>query len=182
MRASKIFDELVEELHRSFEKLSEHRSGENTQYEIKDAELSAFGIFFTQSRSFLAYQRMMEEQKGKSNVSSLFGVERIPSDNQIRNLLDPQEPELLYGVFTEGMKALEESGQLDDFRSYGEQVLISCDGTGTISSQKIHCSNCFRRELASGKTLYTHSAGDRQGRREPGAGAGAGVYQPAGRA
>lgn len=158
MRACKIYDELMEEMERCFERLTDHRTGENRRYEIKDAALSAFGIFFTQSSSFLAYQRMLEERKGKSNVSSLFGVERIPSDNQIRNLLDPQEPELLYGVFRKGMKALEESGQLEDFRSYGGQVLISCDGTSTISSQKIQCANCSQRELVSGESLYSHSA------------------------
>lgn len=158
MKASKVFDELVEELHRSFEKLPEYRTGENTQYEIKDAALSAFGIFFTQSRSFLAYQRMMEERKGKSNVSSLFGAERIPSDNQVRNLLDPQEPEMLYGVFAQGLKVVEESSRLEDFRSYGGQVLISCDGTQTISSQKIACPNCSQRELANGEILYAHYA------------------------
>jgi hypothetical protein len=32
MKASKIFDELVEEMHRCFERLPEHRTGENTQY------------------------------------------------------------------------------------------------------------------------------------------------------
>lgn len=119
MGACKIFDELMEEMYCCFGKLTDHRTGENTRYEIKDAALSAFGIFFTQSSSFLSYQRMLEERKGKSNVSSLFGVERIPSDNQIRNLLDPQEPELLYGVFRKGLKVLEESGQLEDFRSWG---------------------------------------------------------------
>ena len=158
MKASKIFDELVEEMQRCLEGLPDYRMGANTQYEIKDAALSAFGIFFTQSKSFLTYQRMIAERKGKSNVNGLFGVERIPSDNQIRNLLDPQEPEMLYGVFAKGLKALEESGQMEGFRSYGGQVLISCDGTGTISSQKIHCPNCSRRELASGETLYTHYA------------------------
>lgn len=158
MRASTIFDELMTELQRSFERLPDHRTGENTRYAIKDAALSAFGIFFTQSRSFLAYQRMIEERKGRSNVSSLFGAERIPSDNQIRNLLDPQEPELLYGVFAKGMQALAASGQLAAFASYGGQVLISCDGTGTLSSQKIHCPNCSQRELASGETLYIHHA------------------------
>jgi hypothetical protein len=158
MKASKIFDELVEELHRCFEKLPDHRTGENTQYEIKDAALSAFGIFFTQSRSFLAYQRMMEERKGKSNVSSLFGAERIPSDNQVRNLLDPQEPELLYGVFERGLKAVEESGQLEDFRSIDGQVLISCDGTQTISSQKIACPNCLQQKLANEEILFAHYA------------------------
>jgi hypothetical protein len=111
------------------------------QYEIKDAALSAFGILFTQSRSFLAYQRMIAERKSKINVSSLFGAERISSDNQIRNLLDPQEPELLYGVFAKGQQALAASGQLKAFRSYGGQMLILCDGTVTISWQKIQFAN-----------------------------------------
>jgi hypothetical protein len=158
MKASKIFDEMVEGLHRCFEKLPDYRTGENTQYEIKDAALSAFGIFFTQSTSFLAYQRMLEERKGRSNVGSLFGVERIPSDKQIRNLLDPVEPEMLYEVFGQGLKAVEVSGQLEAFRSYGGQVLISCDGTQTISSTKVQCANCSRRELAKGETRYAHSA------------------------
>jgi hypothetical protein len=158
MKASKVFDQLVAELERSLGRLPDYRSGENTQYEIRDAGMSAFGIFFTQSKSFLAYQRMIEERKGKSNVQSLFRAERIPSDNQIRNLLDPQEPEHLYGVFSKGWKVLEASGQLDDFRSHGGQVLISCDGTQTVSSQKIHCPNCSRRELSNGEIHYAHYA------------------------
>lgn len=158
MKRSRIFDELVKELQRCFEELPDHRTGKNTRYEIKDAALSAFGMFFIQSTSFLAYQRLMQERKGKSNVHSLFGVERIPSDNQIRNLLDRLEPELLYGVFAEGLKAMEESGQMEAFHSYDGQVLISCDGTQTISSQTINCPNCTHRELTNGETLYAHSA------------------------
>ena len=158
MKYSEIFNELVEGLHRCFEKLPDYRTGENVRYEIKDAALSAFGIFFTQSASFLAYQRMLEERKGKSNVGSLFGVEHIPSDNQIHNLLDPLEPELLYEVFGQGLKAVESSAHLEAFRSYDGQVLISCDGMQTISSSKVHCANCSRRELATGKTQYAHTA------------------------
>jgi len=63
-------------LQSGIEKLPDHRTGENTVYEIKDAALSAFGIFFTQSKSFLVYQRLMEDRKGKSNVQGLFRVER----------------------------------------------------------------------------------------------------------
>ena len=158
MKGAQVFDGIVKELHRSFEKLPDHRTGKNTRYEIKAAAMSAFGMFFTQSSSFLAYQRLMEERKGSSNVCSLFGVERIPSDNQIRNLLDPLEPEMLYGVFAEGLKAVEESGQLEAFHSYDGQVLISCDGTQTISSQKVSCPNCTQRELVNEQTLYAHSA------------------------
>ncbi len=158
MKPSQIFDDLVNEMQRSFERLPDPRTGENTRYEIKDAAVSAFGIFFTQSRSFLAYQRLMEKAKGRSNVQSMFGAERIPSDGQVRNLLDAQEPELLYGVFEKGHELLAASGQMEAFSSYEGQYLISCDGTGTISSQKIECPNCSRRELANGETLYIHYA------------------------
>jgi hypothetical protein len=158
MKGTQIFDEFVEGLQSCFEKLPDYRTGENKQYEIKDAAMSAFGIFFTQSASFLAYQRLMEEAKGKSNVHGLFGAERIPSDNQIRNLLDPQEPELLYDVFAQGLKTVEECGQLTGFGSHAGQVLISVDGTLTVSSQKIDCPSCSRRELANGETQYAHTA------------------------
>ena len=51
MKGKQIFDEIVEELENCFEKLPDYRKGENTQYEIKDAAMSAFGVFFTQSTS-----------------------------------------------------------------------------------------------------------------------------------
>jgi len=158
MKPSQVFDELIKTMTQSFESLSDPRTGANTIYEVKDAAVSAFGVFFTQSSSFLGYQRMIEKAKGKSNVQSLFGAERIPSDAQVRNLLDEQSPELLYGVFEKGHELLVASGKMARFRSYEGQVLISCDGTGTISSQKIHCANCSRQELANGETLYTHNA------------------------
>jgi hypothetical protein len=158
MKASKIFDELVDKLGRSIERLPDQRTGENKRYEIKDAAVSAFGIFFTQSRSFLAYQRIMEKAKGRSNVQNLFGAERIPSDAQVRNLLDEQDPEQLYGVFKKGHELLAASGGMAAFSSYAGQYLISCDGTGTISSQNIHCPHCSRRELANGESLYLHYA------------------------
>lgn len=158
MKASRVFDELIKTIGQSFEWLPDYGTGENRRYEIKDAALSAFGIFFTQSQSFLAYQGMIERSKGKSNVQSLFGADHIPSDAQIRNLLDPAERELLYGVFRKGHELLRDSRQMEAFGSYAGQYLISCDGTGTISSQQIHCENCSQRELANGEILYIHYA------------------------
>lgn len=158
MKPSTAFDELIIEMKQGFESLKDPRTGANTVYDIKDAAVSAFGIFFTQSNSFLGYQRMIEKAKGQSNVQSLFGAERIPSDAQVRNLLDGQPPESLYGVFKKGHELLVESGKMEKFRSYDGQILISCDGTKTISSQKVHCKNCSQQNLGNGKTLYTHNA------------------------
>ena len=158
MKKGKIFDKIIKKLSNSFEKLPDQRRGKNTRYEIRDAAVGAFGIFFTQSASFLAYQRMMEEKKGRSNLQKLFGAERTPSDNQVRNLLDGQKPEMLFDVFGYGLRIVQESGQLEDFRGDSGQWLISVDGTQTISSQKIECPSCSRRELTNGETLYSHAA------------------------
>ena len=124
---------------------------------MEDAALSAFSVFFTQTPSFLAYQRMMEGSKGQSNAQSLFGVHQIPSDNQIRDLLDPVTPEHVFPVFEEILQVLEQQGQLEGFRSVADTLLVALDGTEYFSSGQIHCSACSTRTLKTGETRYFHS-------------------------
>ena len=131
--------------------------GKNIQYGMEDAALSAFSVFFTQTPSFLADPRLMAGSKGKSNAQSLFGFHRIPSDNQIRDLLDAVAPEQVFPVFEEILQVLEQQGQLEDFRSVADTLLMAIDGTEYFSSGQIHCSNCSTRMLKSGETHYFHS-------------------------
>ena len=62
--------------------------------------LLRFRFFFTQNPSFLAFQKSMQQNKGKNNAQALFRVQTIPSDNQIRNLLDPVPPTHLFPIFS----------------------------------------------------------------------------------
>ncbi len=104
MEDKKVFDTLLSKLANCFEELPEHRQGVNTQYEIKDAAVAAFSVFFLQEPSFLASQRMMENRKGGNNLSQIFGVEKVPTDPQVRNLLDPITPEKLTPFFVEAFR------------------------------------------------------------------------------
>ena len=81
-----LFATIVGAFRQRLSSLPDKRTGRNTRYGMEEAALSAFDAFFTQTPSFLAYQRMMEGSNGKSNAQSLFGIHQIPSDNQIRNL------------------------------------------------------------------------------------------------
>jgi hypothetical protein len=45
-----------------------------------------------QPPSFLAHQRRLKKRKGREISQTLFPVARLPSDNQLRNLLDPVAP------------------------------------------------------------------------------------------
>ena len=142
-------------LRQDLAEVPEHRTGRNTQYEIADAGLGAFSVFYMQSPSFLAYQRDMQRKKGQNNAHSLFGVERIPSDGQIRNLLDPVEPGALSERFWEIYGHLDEGGYLDQYRGVAGTRLISVDGSQYFSSQEIHCPNC-RVSVRDGETYYSH--------------------------
>ena len=153
------FDALKSILHRRIEALPDHRKrGPNTRYRVQDAALGAFGIFFTQSPSFLEYQRHLQQTKGQNNASTMFGVETIPCNNQIRNLLDPLMPRSLDGVYLEVFEGLEQYGLLANFRGLADQLLLALDGTQYFSSQTIHCQNWLKRQTAKGSTLYYHSA------------------------
>lgn len=149
--------QLMHELEEKIAQFPDPRTGKNSQYEIVDVGMSAFSVFFTQSPSFLSHQRDMKLSKGSSNAERLFGLQTIPSDNQIRNLLDHVDPSHLASVYRSCFVALERSGILDKWRSYGKQLLVAIDGTEYHSSSKIHCENCNHRELRNGTKNYYHS-------------------------
>ena len=152
------FDHLVKRFREVVRAFPDRRTGRNKSYSMEDFALSAFSVFFTQSPSFLAYQRSMEKAKGQSNAQSLFEIQRIPTDNQIRQTLDPVPPQELFPVYDSVYQALAEQGVLESFKGVHETTLIALDGTWYFSSEKIHCENCSHIEHKSGSITYYHSA------------------------
>jgi DNA-directed RNA polymerase subunit RPC12/RpoP len=149
--------QLMKELKQTFEGFPDERTGKNSRYEMADAGLGAFSVFFIQCASFLEHQEELKRTKGRSNAESLFAMMSIPSDNQIRGLLDPVMPKLLAPMYRIIFQRLEQTGLLDQMRSHANSLLIAIDGTEYFSSQKIRCQNCSHRELANGKTNYFHT-------------------------
>jgi len=153
------FDTLKGIVYRHIAHVPDHRKASpNTQYAIHDAALGAFGIFFTQSPSFLAYQRRLQQTKGQHNAHTLFDVEQIPCDNQVRKLLDPLAPSYLAAVLLEVLACLAHHRMVAHFRVLGAQLFVALDGTHDLSSQAMHGPNCLRRQLSNGPTLSYHAA------------------------
>jgi len=156
--SAKTWDGLIGHLRQVFGALPDRRTGDNTRYSMEDIASSAFSIFFTQSPSFLSYQRTMQQAKGRSNAQSLFQVGQIPSDNHIRQTLDPVLPQTLFPIYDTVYHALRDQGIIESFRAVHNTVLIALDGTWYSSSQKIHCQNCSCMEHKSADKTYYHSA------------------------
>lgn len=134
------------------------RTGSNTKYDFEDVALGAFSLFFSQSPSFLIFQKAMQERKGVNNAHSLFGIEQIPSDAHIRDLMDEVHPSYVFPVFDYIIESLKARGLLDTFRSYNGNILCALDGVQYFSSQKIHCQNCNTKKHKNGTTTYYHTA------------------------
>jgi hypothetical protein len=133
------------------------RKGRGGNIAMADFGLSAFAMFFMQSASFLSFQRALERGQGRSNCQSLFGIERIPSDNYIRDMLDGADPALLAPCFERTEELLLEPAMRETFARLGGRTLIALDGTEYFCSQKITCRHCQTRKRSNGKTESYHS-------------------------
>ena len=149
------YREMMGMLEKTLEALPEHRRGANGQYELKDAGLSAFSVFYMQTPSFLSWQQDMEKRKGRNNARSVFGIKKIPSVEQIKNLLDPVDEQGLSPAFWEVYHALEARGQLRAYEGVKGTQLVSLDGTQHHASQKIHCEHC-RVTVRKERAYYEH--------------------------
>jgi hypothetical protein len=158
MGGGNSFNTLLSYLDESIEQFVEIRTGSNIQYPLRDVVLSAFSVFFTQSPSFLSFQTMMEKNKGNSNARTLFGIEKIPSDNQIRNILDPTPAEILFPVYLKILDYVNDQGGLEACRVLDNTILVAMDGTGYYYSEKISCPRCCVNNHKDGRVSYAHSA------------------------
>ena len=124
---------------------------------MADFGLSAFAMFFMQSASFLSFQRTLERGQGRSNCQTLFGIEKIPSDNYIRDMLDGADPALLAPCFRRTEELLLEPAMREAFARLGGRTLVALDGTEYFCSQKITCPHCQTRKRSNGKIESYHS-------------------------
>jgi hypothetical protein len=157
MGGQAVFQRLLGFLETAIAGFPDLREGKNCQYGIADLARAAFAVFFCQSPSFLAQQKLMQQTQGRNNGRTLFGIEKLPSDNHIRNHLDPVDPRLLRPVFHDTAQYLYEGKELDRFRSLGGTLLVALDGTGYFRSESIHCPQCSITQPKGKPTVYSHT-------------------------
>jgi hypothetical protein len=153
---------LVDCLSDAVDMLPERPEYSASRYTNRDAVNSAFAALFFQFPSLLRYMREMEEREKRDNVQSLFDVKGIPSDNQIRNIVDGIDPLALSPVFNATLETTRQSGIIDGYRVLDGGVLLAIDGLWYFSSQKINCPHCLTKKAKDKDgdeyTVYFHAA------------------------
>ena len=123
-------------------------------YTIHDTVMSAYAMFMFKEKSLLDFQRKLQEEEKRNNLSTIFKVKKIPSDNQMRNILDRISPEVFHDVFHEFFRRLQRGKHLEQYRVLDDHYVISIDGSEYFRSDKISCSHCLRQK---DKGQYYHT-------------------------
>src|SRR6185503_3311416 len=104
---------------------------------LPDALTSAFAMFALKDPSLLAFDQ--RRTSAKNNLRSLYQIEHVPCDTQMRSILDPLPPAQLRPAFGAVFRHIQRGKALEPFRYLDEGYLVALDGTGYYSSHKIHC-------------------------------------------
>ncbi len=139
-----------------FAELPDPRRGRNRRYAMQDIGMAALSVFLMQSPSFLAHQRALAERGRRSNAHTLFGLDRIPCDNHIRQLLDGVPAEHFDAQFHALVGDLDAHGGLAAMRCLDDRVPVALDGTEFFRSRKIRCDNCSTRRRNDGGVEHFH--------------------------
>ena len=92
----------------------------------------------------------------RRNLRTLYGVEKAPGDTCMRERLDAVSPHQLRRAYKRVFAHLQRGKVLEQYRYIDGHHIISVDGTGQYSSEKVHCKNCCEKHHRSGKVSYYH--------------------------
>jgi hypothetical protein len=147
------FDPLIRQIRLRAKQLPDPRNQASCDYSMADAVMSGLALFSLKDPSLLAF----EERRNDANMKSLFRILNVPSDTQMRTILDPLQPDLLRPMFNDIFGQLQRGKALESFAFHEGAYLVSLDGTGYFSSKKIHCDSCLQKKNSkTGEITYQH--------------------------
>jgi Transposase DDE domain len=160
---SLTLEAIVDLLANRFDAVEDTRAAEQCCYALSDTLMSGFALMFFQHPSLLQFQRAMEKKRQRCNLQTIFGVHALPSDTQMREILDGVEPEALRGLFPQLWEKVRRGGwsgrfttSLPSGQHQGTYYTVALDGSEYFRSTQVQCPHCLRQPDSKGRVQYSH--------------------------
>jgi hypothetical protein len=144
-------DALFRLVHTGFDHIPDYRPAD-VDIALPDVLMSAFAMFSLKAPSLLAF----DKERAEGNLHTIYGIQRVPCDTYMREILDPVSPKWLRPVFTSVFRQLQRGKALESLTFLDGHYLLALDGTEYFSSKTIHCASCLHRVHRNGSLTYTH--------------------------
>ena len=145
---------LLKEIRRCFDECEDSVASRGIT--LTDCLMSGLAVFGLKYSSLLQFDQDRNEERIRSNLQALYGVEKAPSDTYLRERLDLFNPDQFRRVYNRLIALLQRGKGLERFNFLGDHYLLSLDGTGYFSSSKVHCKQCCEKHHRDGRTTYYH--------------------------
>jgi hypothetical protein len=160
---SLTLEAMVDFLATTFRVLEDARAVDQLTYPLHDTLLSGFALMFFQHPSLLQFQRAMKQKRRRCNLESIFGVHDVPSDTQMREILDGVDPEVLRALLPQLWEKVRRAGwghrfttTLPSGQQQGTYYTVALDGSEYFHSTTIQCPHCLRQPDPKGRVHYSH--------------------------
>jgi hypothetical protein len=161
---SLTLESIIDVLSTTFGLLPDTRCPDRVDYSLHDTLMSGFAMLFFQHPSLLEFQRKMKQRRGRCNLETLFGVHEVPSDTQMREILDVVPVELLRQALPKLFEKVRRAGWAKEFKStvpsgyhQGDYYTVMLDGSDYFHSTKVQCPGCLHRTDTSGEGHFYHT-------------------------
>jgi hypothetical protein len=144
-------DALFRLVRSGFARIPDHRPAD-ADIALPDALMAAFAMFSLKAPSLLAF----DKERAEGNLHTIYGIQRVPCDTHMREILDPVPPKVLRPVFTSVFRQLQRGKALEPMAFLDGHYLLALDGTGYFSSKTIHCASCLQKVHRNGSITYYH--------------------------
>jgi len=124
----------------------------DTDITLADALMSAFAMFSLKAPSLLAF----DKERAEGNLATIYGIQRVPCDTRMREILDPVSPDSLRPLFKSVFQQWPRGKALEAMMFLDGHYLLALDGTGYFSSKTIHCASCLHKVHCNGAITYYH--------------------------
>jgi hypothetical protein len=128
-----------------FSRITDHRDREKVDHELQDVCMSALAMFCFQDPSLLQFQKRTKAPTLAANLRNLWSIKSVPSDSQMRTIMDEIGSGEFEGLFTTFFRLLQRGKYLEQYRVFGTYYLCAMDGGEYVSSDHIACPACLRR-------------------------------------
>ena len=123
---------------------------------VEDCLMSALAVFSLKSPSLLSFDKGRAEPIVQKNLQSMYGVENVPSDTYMREILDEVDPKEIRKAYLSVFNDVQRGKLLERYAFIGGTYLCLVDGTEIFNSYNIHCKNCCQKHHRDGRVSYHH--------------------------
>jgi hypothetical protein len=139
-----------------FRDIPDRRQKAKVDHSMHDVVMSGFAMMYFQDPSLLQFQKRLREVEGRDNLSTIFKVETIPEDTQMRKVLDTISPDQFRPGFKRYLHRLQRGKHLEQYRLFDGSYLCVTDGSGYFSSSELSCPGCLTKHHRNGTVTYQH--------------------------